>query len=287
MAPPPSDPKSQKEAIVASWDAVAPEWNEWGPVVDAWFAPATARMLAALELQRGQSVLELAAGSGGFTRYLAEAVGPGGRVVATDSGADMVRLAAENARRAGWTQVVTRVMDGEAPDVPDGTFDAVACRQAFMFFAEPARALERLRATLRPGGRLVVSVFSTPEHNAVVAMPMDVLARFFAVPGAPRPPPGGPGPFSLGEPGQLDSLFRGAGFSFVRSERVACPLRMASAADLVRFFREIVLGRLEELSPDLRAQAVRDLTERSTPFVDPNGPGAPCELWVVSGRRPE
>jgi ubiquinone/menaquinone biosynthesis C-methylase UbiE len=286
MAPAPSDPAAQKAAIVESWNTVAPRWNDWAPVVDAWFRPATDRMMAALEPRPGQSVLELAAGSGGFTRYLAEAVGPNGRVVATDSGSDMVRLVAENARRAGWRQVEARVMDGEAPDVPGATFDAVACRQGFMFFADPARALERLAATLRPGGRIVVSVFTTPDRNAVIAMPMEVLARFTSAPGAPRPAPGGPGPFSLGEPGQLEQLFRAAKLSEVRSERVPCPLRVRSASELVRFFREIVLGRLEELPPNDRENALQDLTERATRFADPNGPGAPCELSVVSGRRP-
>jgi ubiquinone/menaquinone biosynthesis C-methylase UbiE len=286
MSPPPSDPAAQKAAIVDSWNSVAPQWNDWTPVVDAWFGPATASMQAALHLRPGDSVLELAAGSGGFTRYLAEAVGPAGHVVATDSGAEMVRLAAENARRAGWTQVEARVMDGETPNVPNEAFDAVGCRQGFMFFTEPARALERLRGALRPQGRLVVSVFSTPDRNPVVAMPMEVLARYTARPGEPRPARGGPGPFSLGEPGQLEQMFRAAGFAEVKVERVPCPLRMRSAPEFVRFFREIILGKLNELPPADRDRAVAELTERAAPFVDPNGPGGPCELLVVSGRRP-
>jgi ubiquinone/menaquinone biosynthesis C-methylase UbiE len=285
MAPTPSDLASQKAAIVASWNTVAPRWNDWAPVVDAWFRPATVRMMAALELRPGQSVLELAAGSGGFTRYLAEAVGSTGRVVATDSGPDMVRLVAENARRAGWRQVEARVMDGEAPEVPAGTFDAVACRQGFMFFAEPARALERIRAALRPGGRAVISVFTTPDRNAVIALPMEVLARISAGSGPPKPPRGGPGPFRLGEPGQLEEMIRAAEFSEIRGDRVPCPLRLDTASELVRFFREIVLGQLEELRPDDRARALQELTERSVPFVGPNGSGAPCEILVASGRR--
>jgi ubiquinone/menaquinone biosynthesis C-methylase UbiE len=285
MTPPP-DPAAQKAAIVDSWNAVAPQWNDWTPVVDAWFGPATVRMLAALALLPGQSVLELAAGSGGFTRYLAEAVGPTGRVVATDSGAAMVRLAAENARRAGWSQVEACVMDGDAPNLPDGTFDAVGCRQGFMFFADPGRAVDRLSWTLRPNGRLVVSVFSTPDRNPVIAMPMEVLARYAPRPAEPGPARGGPGPFSLGDDGQLEQMFRAAGLSSVRAERVPCPLRMRSAPEYVRFFREIVLGKLEELPLAERERAILELTERAARFTDPDGGGGPSELLVVSGRRP-
>jgi ubiquinone/menaquinone biosynthesis C-methylase UbiE len=285
LPPPPPDPATQKAAIVESWNSVAVRWEEWAPLVDAWFAPATARMMAALELREGQSVLELAAGSGGFTRYLAEAVGPRGRVVATDSGTEMVRLALRNATRAGWTQVEARVMDGEAPDVPPSTFDAIGCRQGMMFFADPAAALGRLRATLRPNGRTVVSVFSTPDRNAVVAMPIEVMSRHIASPTGPRPSGAGPGPFSLGETGHLEEMFRAAGFTELRSERVSCPLRLRSASEVVRFFREIVLGKLEELPAQDRERAVRELTERAEPFADPAGPGGPCELLVVSGHR--
>ncbi len=276
----------QKAAIVASWNSVASRWEEWAPIVDAWFRPATIVMLRALDLTPGESVLELAAGSGGFTRYLAEAVGAKGRVVATDSGPAMVRLLGENARRARWTQVEPRVMDGEAPDVGTGAFDAVACRQAFMFFADPTGALERLRATLRPKGRLVVSVFSTAERNAVIAMPMEVLARFTGpAHGAPSRR-GGPGPFALGDAGELERRFRTVGYSEVRVERVPCPLRMPSAAEMVRFFREIVLGKLDELPAGQLEEAVHEMLERAAPFADPSGGGGPCEILVGSGRRP-
>jgi ubiquinone/menaquinone biosynthesis C-methylase UbiE len=286
MVPSPPDSAKQKAAIVESWNSVAPRWNDWAAVVDAWFRPATDRMMAALALHPGQSVLELAAGSGGFTRYLAEAVGPHGRVVATDSGPAMVQLATENARRAGWRQVEARVMDGDAPEVVAGTFDAVACRQGFMFFNDPDRAIERLGAALRPGGRLVVSVFTTPDRSPIIAIPTEILVRYTVPPGQPRPPPGGPGPFSLGEPGLLEGLFRSAKFTDVRGDRVSCPMRLGSASEFARFFREIVLGRLEELAPEDRDRAIQELTDRAAPFADPTGSGGPCELLVVSGLRP-
>lgn len=278
-------PAELKAAIVRSWNSVAPQWNEWTTVVDDWFEPATRRMLAALDLRSGNTVLELAAGSGAFTRYLAEAVGIRGRVIATDSGPEMVRLAAENARRAGWTQVETRVMDADLPDVIPAAVDAVACRQGFMFLSNPARALGALRPTLRPGGRIAVSVFSTPDRSPVIAMPMDVLWRYTTRAGAPPPAPGGPGPFSLGQPGQLAGLFRAARFSEVQEERVACPLRIPNTPDLVRFFREIILGKLDDLPPEARAKAVAELTERSARLTEPGGPGTLSELLVVSGRQ--
>jgi ubiquinone/menaquinone biosynthesis C-methylase UbiE len=280
-----SGPKHQKESLVENWDRIAPAWNRWAPTVDAWFRPATDRLLDALQLRPAKSVLEVAAGSGGFTAYLARSVGPPGRVVATDSGPSMVRLIEANARRARWTQVESRVMDGEAPDVPPASFDAVTCRQGFMFFAEPARALDRLRATLRPGGRIALSVFSTPDRNPLIALPMAIVARYAATPDAGSPRRGGPGPFSLGEPGQLDQMLSAARFEGVRSEVVACPLRIPSVPEMVRFLREIAIGELEKVPEATRATIWGEIADACRPFAEPTGPGAPCELLVVSGRR--
>jgi SAM-dependent methyltransferase len=279
-------PDARNRAIVDSWDALAEQWNRWTPFVDEWFAPATERMLRALQLSGGEQVLELAAGTGGFTRHLALAVGTTGHVLATDSGPSMVRIAARNAQDAGRTNVTVEVMDGARPTVADASADAVACRQGFMFFPEPETVLRRLLRVLRPKGRLSVSVFATPERNAWMTTPVAILQRWASPAGPTAAPAEGPGPFSLSEPGRLERLFVGSGFEEVRVENVPCPLRLPTVGDLVGFYLQVLPEIVGELPPAEQAKAWEEVRRTCAAFVGPGSAGAPCELLVASGRRP-
>ena len=286
MEPAPSHFKPEKESIVDTWDTRADQWDSWSPITDAWFAPATEMLLRHLALRPGDAVLELAAGTGGLTKHLARAVGAKGSVVATDSGPNMVALAERNARKDGLSMVSTRVMDGEHPDLPSESVDAVACRQGVMFFEQPAVAFQRLREVLRPGGRIGVTVFSTPDRNAFLSMPIQILSRWADPEGAaPPPPPGAPGPFALGKPGRIQSFLHEARFEGIRVESVASPLRMPSLDELMRFYHETLRDVVQALPPARQQEAWDDVARAVSGFIGPASSGAPCEILVASGRR--
>lgn len=282
----PFDPAARKERISEGWDSIAEKWDSWAPVVNEWFAPATAVLLDLVELKSGERVLELAAGTGGLTVQLARTVGPDGRVVATDIGPNMVKLLARKARAAGFANVLARVMDGESPDLTWASMDVVVCRQGFMFFADPAAALERLFRILRPSGRIGLTVFSTPARNGFMAVPLSILSRWGKPESDPGPPPSGPGPFSISKPGQLEEMLVRAGFIDVRSRMVPSPLRMRTNEELLRFHRDLLGGLVADLAPAEQERAWGAVAEATRQYTGADSVEAPCELLVVSGRRP-
>jgi ubiquinone/menaquinone biosynthesis C-methylase UbiE len=100
--------------------------------------PATQMMLDLAEVRTGSRVLDVAAGTGDQTLLAAERVGPTGFVLATDISASMLKLAADAAREAGFTNVETRVMDAEnrsrrrllrRSDMPAGTVSVLQSRE--------------------------------------------------------------------------------------------------------------------------------------------------------------
>src|SRR6266545_3239828 len=64
-------------------------------------------------VRAGSRVLDVAAGTGEQTLVAARRVGPTGQVLATDIAAGMLDVAAEEVRKAGLTNVETRVMDAQ------------------------------------------------------------------------------------------------------------------------------------------------------------------------------
>jgi SAM-dependent methyltransferase len=284
---PARSPASVGAGIVESWNSRAEEWDAWTPITDVWFADVTQWLIERLELRPGDTVLELGAGTGGLTKRILGSTGGGVRVVVTDSGARMIERAARNLAAEGLENFTIRVMDGGEPNLPAASVDAIACRQGFMFFEHPDAALKRLLVCLRPGGRIALSVFSTPDRNPFLSVPIGILSRWADLDGKKAPPPtGAPGPFSLGKPGRLEGLLTETGFDHARVESIPSPLSMPSLDDLLRFYQETLGELVEDLSVELRTKAWAEVAAATEPYVAPGSRGAPCEILVASGRRP-
>lgn len=229
------DAAKYKNAQREQWNRDGAAWRRWNPALDRWYGDVTRLMLDLARIGASQHILDIAAGAGEPAVSAAERVGPGGRVLATDISEGIVELAGEVARERGFGQIETRVMDGEKLDLPDTSFDAVLCRLGLMYMPHPVTALREWRRALKPGGRVAVVVFSTPDRNDWGAVPASIIRRRAQL---PPPVPGQPGPFGLGAPGVLENVFRQAGFADPEVRVVPVPVRMASAADYVQVARE-------------------------------------------------
>lgn len=279
------DAVQYKETTRQQWQAAARPWNDWGPFLRSWLGPATEIMLDMAQIGKGSRVLDVAAGAGDQTLQAAARVGSDGHVLATDIAADILVFAEANAKRAGFSNVDTAVMDGEELDVPVGAFDAVISRVGLIYFPDQQKALAGMKRALKPGGRVAAIVYSTPEKNGFFSVPVSIIRRRAEL---PPPLPGQPGPFSLGGTGILEQLFRDAGFWEVESRTVAAPVKMSSAAECVRFERES-FGALHQMLAGLdekgREAAWAEIGEALSSFESASGFEGPCELVVAAGTR--
>ncbi|MFC3453972.1 class I SAM-dependent methyltransferase [Amycolatopsis speibonae] len=107
----------------------------------------------ALGLRPGQISLDVACGTGRFTRAFGEAVGPDGLSIGLDGSVTMLEkaLAAPNPASVAFLRA-------DAVDLPlgDSTVDAVCCFAALHMFADPGAALDSFARVLKPGGSLVL-----------------------------------------------------------------------------------------------------------------------------------
>ena len=267
------------------WQVAAEAWHRWGPLLEEWLGPATQRMLDLAEVGRGDKVIDLAAGAGGQTLAAAVRVGPSGRVLATDIAPRILEYAAQEAERAGLRNVETRAMDGENPDVPEGSFDVAISRVGLIYFPNRDSALKNIARALRPGGRIAAITYSTADQNGFFSVPVGIIRRRANL-GPPLP--GQPGPFSLGAPGVIEEAFGKAGFREIRVERMPAPVRLPSAAECVRFEKES-FGALHQMLSGLdeggREAAWDEIGQALRKFETPAGFVGPCEMIVAVGVR--
>jgi SAM-dependent methyltransferase len=139
-------------------------------------------------------VLDVATGCGNPAIRIAKRVGPGGRVVATDSAADMLEAAGRFAKAAGVAEILERrVMDMNAIDLEAGSFDAATYSFALMFAPDPAAVMTSIHRVLGKGGRFALCVWDEPEKNPFFTTVFSHVAAI-APPPSP-PPPNAPGVF--------------------------------------------------------------------------------------------
>jgi len=265
-----------------NWQSAAAGWEREREAVQAALAPLTDWMLERLAAQPGQTLLELGAGTGETGLLAARLVDPGGRVILTDRSTAMLEAAERRARELGLSNVQLRALDMEAIDLPEAAVDGVLCRLALMLVPDTAAALAGIRRVLRPGGRLIATVWDAVERNPWAPALWEVVERMTDLPPAR---PGGPGMFSLGDAGGIEALLADAGFREIAVERIAIEWRYD---DFESYWRtqSSLNGSLSQLLPtlpqeerDLLADAVRKAVER---FRGPEGYRAPGSALGIS-----
>lgn len=113
--------------------------------------------LAALDLQPGETVLDLGSGGGIDVFLAARQVGPAGFVIGVDMTPEMLALAREGAHRNGYSNVDFREGRLEALPVDDDSIDAVTSNCVINLVPDKRTVFAEIARVLRPGGRLVVS----------------------------------------------------------------------------------------------------------------------------------
>jgi ubiquinone/menaquinone biosynthesis C-methylase UbiE len=145
------------EGFIANWYAK----NTAGDIEDF---RRTAQMLAD-RLVSGAHVLEIAPGPG----YLAIELARLGTysISGVDISKSFVRIATENARRAGLN-IEFRLGDAHALPFATGSLDCIVCRAAFKNFSDPVMALREMRRTLKPDGRALIIDMRNDVSDATI-----------------------------------------------------------------------------------------------------------------------
>ncbi|MFD7439533.1 methyltransferase domain-containing protein [Streptomyces sp. NPDC059861] len=110
------------------------------------------QLLDLLDIQPGQSVLDVGCGPGTDLPALAEQAGESGTVIGIDR--DPAMLARARERTKGIPAVELREGDAHALPVDPGTADRAKIDRVLMHVAEPAQALAQLYRATRPGARI-------------------------------------------------------------------------------------------------------------------------------------
>lgn len=123
-------------------------------------------ILAACRIQPGQTVADIGAGTGLFTRLFSEAVGKDGRVIAVDITQKFLDHILETSRGSGQVNVETLLCKPDSTELPAATVDVAFICDTYHHFEFPTATLKSLYRALKPGGRVVLIDFRRVEGES-------------------------------------------------------------------------------------------------------------------------
>lgn len=259
------------------WDAAVDFYEDgWrGPL-----APAQESLLAAAALQTGERVIEAACGSGLVTRAIAKAVGSSGEVLATDLSQNMADLTARECGRKNLSWVHTARMSADELAVDEGRFDVALCALGLMYVPDSSKAIASMRRAVKPGGRVIATVWGERRNCG--------WAEIFPIVDARVASEVCPLFYATGTPGALVREFEAAGLTDLREHRqkemlefsnenalLSAMLRGGPVALAVKRFSDQVLS---EVGQEFLASVTAYQASDGRYFI-------PGEFVTVAGRR--
>ena len=236
--------------------------------VTSIFMSGSAALIAnSCGLEPGDSVLDVACGTGLVARHAWPLVGAGGRVAGTDVNPAMLAVARAVVAASG-ADVEWFEAPADAQPFDKDCFDRVLCQQGLQFFADPVAAIAESMRVLSPGGRLHATIWATPGRNPYIERQLAMLAVL---------DPGLVPSLQAATPERADeSMLQWASDAGCADARIDLIEHTVPLTDVAAFFMQQTASTpwgpaLAELGDEHRDRLADDMAQTLAPFRDPSG----------------
>jgi ubiquinone/menaquinone biosynthesis C-methylase UbiE len=238
------------------------------------WAPGLVELAA---LQPGECVLDVACGTGVVARLAAQKVGTTGQVTGLDLNPGMLAVARALPPPPG-APITWIECSAVAMQLGDATYDVVLCQQGLQFFPDRSAALREMHRVLRPGGRLVLSVWK--QANPYTTAMREVVERHIGPEAAARLS----ATTGLGDADALHRLLVDAGFSDVHIRPSVMTIHVPPIAEFVlkHLAATPVAGAVAALSEEARTALGQDCHRALQSYIGGEGVAFPNEANLAT-----
>jgi ubiquinone/menaquinone biosynthesis C-methylase UbiE len=203
-------------------------------LVGPLFRPFAAQLVARVALNRGDSVIDVACGTGIVARVARERLGPEARIVGVDVAPPMLAVARTADPTIDWRE-------GNASSLPVSAaehFTVLTCHQGLQFMPDKPAAIREMRRVVAPGGRVAIATWRSLEDIPGMLELNAVAERHVGRIVDSR--------HSFGDANALKHLLVDAGFSDVSVGTLAHDVQFADGALFARLNAMAVIGMSEK-----------------------------------------
>ena len=278
----------QQTDILNDWRESAKYWTKYSATIHTMFAPLTQALIERAGIHEGQSVLDVAGGTGEPSLTIAEVIGPGGSVICTDAVAEMVETARSEANRRGIRNIQFQQCSADSLPFPDNSFDVVVSRLGAMFFPDSHAAVREMLRVAKPGGVLAFAVWHKSELNPFCYVVTNVMDQHIA---PTAPDSDAPSAFRFAEPGTLANVMREAGTIDVEENIVkfdiAAPISPLEFWTMRSQTSDTLRQKLKQLSEDEQSQITGEIEQAVQEFFPANQMKFPAQMLIATGKKPQ
>lgn len=283
----PRNGDNQAEEVLREWRENASYWQKHSDAIRTMFQPITQALIDDAGIVAGQSILDVAGGSGEPSLTISKRVGPTGSVICTDVVAEMVNLAQSEARQKGLTNIEFRQCAADALPFENDSFDVVVCRLGAMFFPDPLAAMREMLRVAQSPGVIALAVWGKSELNPFFSLSTDALERQL---GASAPADrDAPGAFRFAEPGSLARILQQAGAIEVRERllefQIVAPFTPKQFWEMRAETSGTLRAKLASLSQPQRDLVAQEVEKAAREFFSNNQMSLPAQVIIVIGRQ--
>jgi ubiquinone/menaquinone biosynthesis C-methylase UbiE len=203
-------------------------------LVGPLFRPFALQLLAHVALNRGDSLIDVACGTGIVARLARERLGPDARIVGVDVAPAMLAVASAVDQTIDWRQANATALPVSASE----RFTALTCHQGLQFMPDKPAAIREMRRVLSPGGRVAIATWSSLEDLPGMVELNAVIERHVGRIVDSR--------HSVGDASALTHLLVDAGFSDVNVRTLAHDVQFADGALFARLNAMAAVGMSEK-----------------------------------------
>jgi SAM-dependent methyltransferase len=279
-------PAIHDNKTLQEWRETARFWTKHSGTIRTMFAPLTVALIQDAGIGEGQTVLDVAGGTGEPSLTIAERVGSKGSVTCTDAVAEMVAAAETEAQRRGLTNIAFRQCVADSLPFKSNSFDAVVSRLGVMFFPDPLAALREMLRVAKPGGSLGLAVWDQSELNPFIHIVTDVMSRYVESPPAN---PDSPNAFRFAELGKLAGIFQLAGVDDVHERafrfQIEAPISPSEYWELRSETSDTLREKLAKLSAEQVLRVRQEVLEAVGEFFPNDQMNLPAQMIIVTGKK--
>jgi ubiquinone/menaquinone biosynthesis C-methylase UbiE len=279
-------PEQVIEGQRQDWNRVAGGWERWDRFFDEQMAFLNHRIVADARLRSDMKVLDLGSGTGYPALLGAQTVGPNGTVIGIDLAEQMLAAAQRKASALALNNITFRTGDATALPFEAASFDAVTSRFCLMFLPEIPKATAEIVRVLKPGAWLSAAVWSAPEKNPYLMIPITIIKQFLDL---PPPDPTAPGIFRLAKQAELADMLRQAGLVDIAEEEFLAEVRFASGEEYCASLMDIaapIQNLFAKLSPPQQAEARNRIVASADQYHRTDCIALPIAVRMLAARTP-
>ena len=249
--------------MIKTWNDIAPRYHKrWAGRSIGPFQ-STQKLISFAKLNSGDSVLDLACGTGAVTRYILNKTGKSGHIVGADSSITALKIAKKSLDQKNIDFVI---FDAENFGF-NHKFDVITCQYALFFFPNAFKALNNMKKALKKNGTLALSVHgageTVPYFNSILTSVQKFIPDYIGS--------GAPNLDRFGTKENLKKIIRKTGFTQVVIREFEFWYSPGSFSkywsDYLKYLAKPLRNKLDNLSSEQKKELRNTVKTKTIPYT--------------------